>query len=80
MTKAFSLLNEIENEDGQPSHLKKRKIISLLKKKFDFENSHLRPPNIKDKGILELIKAAKILKNQKKKIWIIYSRLSGSPK
>ena len=52
MTKPFSLLNEIENEDGQPSHLKKRKIISLLKEKFDFENSHLRPPNIKDRGIL----------------------------
>ena len=52
MTKPFSLLNEIENEDGQPSHLKKSKIISLLKKKFDFENSHLRSSNSKDKGIL----------------------------
>ena len=36
MTKPFSLLNEIENEDGQPYHLKKSKIISLLKNKFDF--------------------------------------------
>ncbi|MBL7019325.1 MAG: aminotransferase class I/II-fold pyridoxal phosphate-dependent enzyme [Nitrospinaceae bacterium] len=52
MTKPFTLLSELENEDGEPSHLKKSKIISLLKKKFDFENSHLRPPNIKDKGIL----------------------------
>ena len=52
MTKPFTILNEIENEDGQPPHLKKNKIISLLKKKFDFENSHLRPPNSKDKGIL----------------------------
>lgn len=52
MTKPFTLLSEIENEDGQPSHLKKSKIISLLKKKFDFENSHLRPPNSKDKGVL----------------------------
>ncbi len=52
MTKPFTLLNEVENEDGQPPHLKKNKIISLLKKKFDFENSHLRSPNSKDKGIL----------------------------
>ena len=52
MTKPFTLLSELENEDEEPSHLKKSKIISLLKKKFDFENSHLRPPNSKDKGIL----------------------------
>ena len=52
MTKPFSLLSELETDDGEPSHLKKSKITSLLKKKFDFENTHLNPPNIKDKGIL----------------------------
>lgn len=52
MTKPFSLLNELESDDGEPSHLKKSKITSLLKKKFNFENSHLHPPNNKDKGIL----------------------------
>jgi 8-amino-7-oxononanoate synthase len=52
MTKPFTLLSELESDDGDPSHLKKSKITSLLKKKFDFENIHLRPPNSKDKGIL----------------------------
>ena len=52
MTKPFSLLSELETDDGEPSHLKKSKITSLLKKKFDFENTHLHAPNIKDKGIL----------------------------
>ena len=52
MTKPFTLLSELESDDGEPSHLKKSKITSLLKKKFDFENTHLHPPNIKDKGIL----------------------------
>ena len=52
MTKPFSLLNEFENEDTSPAHLKKNQIVSLLKEKFDFENSHLKPPNSKEKGIL----------------------------
>ena len=52
MTKSFTLLSELESDDGEPSHLKKSKITSLLKKKFDFENSHLHPQNSKDKGIL----------------------------
>ena len=52
MTKPFSLLNEFENEDASPAHLKKNQIVSLLKEKFDFENSHLRPPISKEKGIL----------------------------
>ena len=52
MTKPFSLLKGIENQDTGPAHLKRNKIVSLLKEKFDFENSHLRPPNSKDKGIL----------------------------
>ena len=52
MTKPFTLLSELESDDGEPSHLKKSKITSLLKKKFDFENTHLHPPNSKDKGIL----------------------------
>ena len=52
MTKPFSLLNEFENQDTGPAHLKKNKIVSLLKEKFDFENSHLRPPSSKEKGIL----------------------------
>ncbi len=52
MKKPFSLLNEFENEDTSPAHLKKNQIVSLLKEKFDFENSHLKPPNSKEKGIL----------------------------
>ena len=52
MTKPFSLLNEFENQDTGPAHLKKNQIVSLLKEKFDFENSHLKPPNSKEKGIL----------------------------
>ena len=52
MTKPFSLLNEFENEDINPAHLKRNKIVSLLKEKFDFENSHLRPPSNKENGIL----------------------------
>lgn len=52
MTKPFTLLNELENEDGEPSHLKRGKIVSLLKEKFDFESSHLRPSTSKEKGIL----------------------------
>lgn len=42
--------DEILN-DTQP-HLKREKIISLLKKKFDFENSHLRLVVKKGEGIL----------------------------
>ena len=52
MKKPFSLLNEFENQDTSPAHLKKNQIVSLLKEKFDFENSHLKPPNSKEKGIL----------------------------
>ena len=52
MTKPFSLINELENQDTDPAHLKRNKIVSLLKKKFDFENSHLKPPKVKEKGIL----------------------------
>ena len=52
MTKPFTLVNVFKNEDEEPSHLRKNKIASLLKEKFDFENSHLRPPSIKEKGIL----------------------------
>jgi len=52
MTKPFSLLNEFENEDINPAHLKRNKIVSLLKEKFDFENSHLKPPTSKENGIL----------------------------
>ncbi len=52
MTKPFTLLNDFESEDGEPSHLKRNKIVSLLKEKFDFESSHLRSPVGKQKGIL----------------------------
>jgi 8-amino-7-oxononanoate synthase len=52
MTKPFTLLDGLENEDGEASHLKRNKIVSLLKEKFDFENTHLRPPSSKEKGIL----------------------------
>ena len=45
-------INELENNDTDPAHLKRNKIVSLLKKKFDFENSHLKSPNGKEKGIL----------------------------
>ena len=33
MTKPFSLINELENQDTDPAHLKRNKIVSLLKKK-----------------------------------------------
>jgi len=52
MTKPFTLLDGLENEDGEASHLKRNKIVSLLKEKFDFESTHLRPPSSKEKGIL----------------------------
>ena len=52
MTKPFTLLDGLEHEDGEASHLKRNKIVSLLKEKFDFENTHLRPPSSKEKGIL----------------------------
>jgi 8-amino-7-oxononanoate synthase len=52
MTKPFTLLDGFENDDQEPSHLKRNKIVSILKEKFDFENSHLRPPVSKEKGIL----------------------------
>jgi 8-amino-7-oxononanoate synthase len=52
MTKPFTLLDGLENEDDEASHLKRNKIVSLLKEKFDFENTHLRPPSSKEKGIL----------------------------
>ena len=55
MTKPFSLINELENQDTDPAHLKRNKIVSLLKKKFDFENSHLKSPNGKEKGIVPKI-------------------------
>ena len=65
MTKPFSLLNEFENKDTSPAHLKKNQIVSLLKEKFDFENSHLKPPNSKQKGILAKSRQAQYLRNEK---------------
>ncbi|MEO2044217.1 MAG: hypothetical protein ABGX43_06415 [Nitrospinaceae bacterium] len=52
MKKPFTLLDDFGKEDGEPPHLRRNKIVSLLKEKFDFENSHLHSPTGKDKGIL----------------------------
>ena len=52
MTKPFSLINEFENTDESPSHLKRSKIVSLLKEQFDFESTHLRPSSTTEKGIM----------------------------
>jgi len=40
------------NPAEAPPHIKREKIISLLKKKFDFENAHLRVPANRGSGIL----------------------------
>ncbi len=41
-----------EKSNDLPAHLKRNNIVSLLKEKFDFENSHLRIPSEKGDGIL----------------------------
>jgi 8-amino-7-oxononanoate synthase len=50
--KASSDPAEILNQGDIPPHLKREKIISLLKKKFDFENAHLKAPTNQGSGIL----------------------------
>jgi len=50
--KASSDPAEILNQGDVPPHLKREKIISLLKKKFDFENAHLKAPSNQGSGIL----------------------------
>ena len=44
------ILDEVSEDT--PSHLKRDKIISLLKKKFDFENAHLRVVTKDGDGVL----------------------------
>ena len=43
---------EDQNQEDIPPHLKREKIIALLKEKFDFESSHLRTPSQQSGGIL----------------------------
>ena len=43
---------EDENRKDVPAHLKRKKIISLLKEQFDFEDSHLRTPSQKGESLL----------------------------
>ena len=43
---------EDKNQKDLPPHLKRKKIIALLKEQFDFESSHLRTPIQKSEGIL----------------------------
>ena len=50
--KYFHLPIQDEGQEETPPHLKRNKIISLLKEKFDFENSHLRVQPEKDSNIL----------------------------
>ncbi len=50
--KYFHLPIQDEGQEETPPHLKRNKIISLLKEKFDFENSHLRVQSEKDNSIL----------------------------
>ncbi len=50
--KYFHLPIQDEGQEEIPPHLKRNKIISLLKEKFDFENSHLRVQPDKDNNIL----------------------------
>lgn len=52
MAKHFHLPLEDENLRDTPPHLKRKKIISLLKKKFNFEKSHLRMAVSNGGGIL----------------------------
>ncbi|MFQ5450622.1 MAG: aminotransferase class I/II-fold pyridoxal phosphate-dependent enzyme [Nitrospinaceae bacterium] len=50
--KYFKLQFQDKNHSDLPPHLKRNKIISLLKEKFDFESSHLRFSTDKEKDIL----------------------------
>ena len=50
--KYFHLPIQDEGQEETPPHLKRNKIISLLKEKFDFESSHLRVQPEKDSNIL----------------------------
>jgi len=50
--KQIHLQIQEDNQTDLPPHLKRNKIVSLLKEKFDFENSHLRLTGEKNNGIL----------------------------
>lgn len=52
MEKYFHLKIQDEDQNGTPPHFKRNKIVSLLKKEFDFENSHLRFVPDKGNGLL----------------------------
>ncbi|GJL79113.1 MAG: 2-amino-3-ketobutyrate CoA ligase [Nitrospinaceae bacterium] len=52
MEKYFNLNIQMDDQAEMAPHLKRNKIVSLLKKKFDFENSHLRLSPEKDSGLL----------------------------
>ncbi len=52
MEKYSHLKIQDEDENGLPPHLKRNKIVALLKKEFDFENSHLRFTPEKGSGLL----------------------------
>ncbi|MFQ5481287.1 MAG: aminotransferase class I/II-fold pyridoxal phosphate-dependent enzyme [Nitrospinaceae bacterium] len=41
-----------QNHENIPPHLRKNKIISLLKERFDFQSAHLRTTKTKGEGIL----------------------------
>ena len=52
MEKYFNLNIADEVQDDVPPHLKRSKIVALLKKEFNFENSHLRFTSEKGNGLL----------------------------
>ncbi|PIQ95639.1 MAG: 8-amino-7-oxononanoate synthase [Nitrospinae bacterium CG11_big_fil_rev_8_21_14_0_20_56_8] len=54
LTLVKNLQKQIENEaqNDSPPHQKREKIISFLKNKFDFQQSHLRPAAPSNNGIL----------------------------
>lgn len=52
MEKYFNLNIQDEDQNDTPPHLKRNKIVALLKKQFDFENSHLRLSPEKGDGLL----------------------------
>jgi 8-amino-7-oxononanoate synthase len=52
MEKYFNIDISDEDQNGSPPHLKRNKIVALLKKEFNFENSHLRLAPEKGNGLL----------------------------
>jgi 8-amino-7-oxononanoate synthase len=52
MEKKLHLKIQDEDQNGAPPHLKRNKIVALLKKEFDFKNSHLRLSPENGSGLL----------------------------